>query len=160
MKLVCLSMLFSLMGCYTFGLRTDCEPNKCESFDALVIASKSPTPNEIILHPGGLHLGLPDNVEPVNLEIGVDINTDKIYLLREGHTLEGDCRISRTELTVDGSLFLMRMPGTTETCSGTGCDHCSFKKGGGCECISSLNICEHTISKNKDFFNLNRSQPL
>jgi len=92
-------------------------------------------------------------------KIYTSIDNDVSYLYREGKTRNGDCRISRTPLVemvdVDKvSYSFMRLMGSTETCSGKNCSHCAFKKGGGCECKNSTNICEHTITRNRDILRL------
>lgn len=82
---------------------------------------------------------------------GVEKDADgKLYYMRKGTTQGKDCRVSRTEVSSEDGMLLMRMQGTTETCSGKSCSHCAFKTGGGCECKNSLNTCEHTISRNRD----------
>lgn len=77
------------------------------------------------------------------------------YYFREGHDEKGDCRLSRTPVEKDGDFMFMRLNGTTETCSGTTCTHCAFKKSGGCECKNiAQGICTHTISRNRDLIRL------
>lgn len=81
---------------------------------------------------------------------------DPGFFFREGHTTLGDCRISRTptEKSDDGLIF-MKLNGTTETCTGTTCTHCAFKKAGGCECKNlAQGICTHTISRNRDLMRI------
>ena len=92
----------------------------------------------------------PDD-SPIELEEIVSYEgEDDYYLLREAHGKDGSCRLSRTKIELaESGYFFMRISGTTESCSGKGCEHCGFKKAGGCECVNSLNICEHTIVKNE-----------
>jgi len=88
-------------------------------------------------------------------EVKIATEGDKTYVYREGHTHKGDCRISRTEIIdVDGHAFL-RLQGVTESCSGTTCEHCAFKKTGGCECKNFQGACAHTISRNTDLMRIN-----
>lgn len=70
------------------------------------------------------------------------------FLVTEAHSEKGGCTVTKTLLahTKWGYLYL-RAGGTTEKCSGKNCEHCAFKDGGGCKCVNSLNICEHTIIK-------------
>jgi len=87
---------------------------------------------------------------PVELEEIVSYeDKENYYLLREGHDMKGNCRLSRTEIELaDSGYMFMRLSGTTEMCSGKNCEHCAFKKGGGCSCVNSTNTCNHTIIKN------------
>jgi len=140
-----------LAGCQTTPPK-DCEPTVCDSFDALVVASM--LDDELDFYPHGLKLEFADGTDIETMDVVVDEQTKKTYLIREGHYKGKDCRISRTELVDTGTIILLRMPGITETCSGKNCSHCSFKDGGGCNCQNSLNICEHTITKNRDLLRL------
>jgi len=101
------------------------------------------------------HTLLPNFADGTKVESQTTVEQDgQLYFVRKGHTRSKDCRISRTPVQQDGNLVMMRMNGTTETCSGKNCSHCSFKTGGGCDCVNSLNLCEHTITKNRDLFRL------
>lgn len=82
--------------------------------------------------------------------------TDDDYYYRKGVTEKGDCRLSRTPIVETGDDFVfMRINGVTESCSGTSCEHCAFKKGGGCECKNVLQgVCTHTITRNRDLMRL------
>ena len=73
----------------------------------------------------------------------------KTYLTLTAKTKDGKgCQVFRTEvIPIDGAMF-MRLNGKGESCTGKNCSHCAFKKTGGCECKNSLNICEHTITRN------------
>jgi hypothetical protein len=73
----------------------------------------------------------------------------KMYLFREGHTKKKNCRLTRTEVEKFRGAYIMRLAGVTETCSGKSCEHCEFKKGGGCNCKNiGQGVCAHTISRN------------
>lgn len=90
---------------------------------------------------------------PIEVEEIVSYPGEKnLHLVREGHDPKTkDCRISRTEIEPSESGYLfMRISGVTETCSGKNCSHCDFKQGGGCSCVNSTNICEHTITRNSE----------
>ena len=78
-----------------------------------------------------------------------------MFFYREGRTAEGDCRITRTPTKIKDGLLFMRLAGATESCSGITCEHCAFRKSGGCECKNiGQGVCTHTISKNRDLFRL------
>lgn len=82
------------------------------------------------------------------------MSNNKVYLMFEGHDKDKNCLLSRTEVFVpDGQkkVFQLRLGATTESCKGKNCEHCKFKTSGGCECVNSLNTCEHTIIKTGQF---------
>jgi len=87
---------------------------------------------------------------PVESEEMTNYKNDRtLYLVREGHTKKGDCRISRTPVDLgESGYYVMLMKKSTDTCSGNGCSHCDFASGGGCVCVNSTNTCSHTISRN------------
>ena len=85
-----------------------------------------------------------------------NVSERKAWLYRKGHSPEGNCIVERYPLTrIDDKLF-MQVGGKGEKCSGKNCTHCAFKKGGGCECKNSLNICEHEITRIKDLILIQR----
>ena len=144
--------LFILAGCKTLPSPTPvCEPDICDVFDALIIATI--INDELVLHPAAIKLDF-DNGAPIDtFEIVIDEESKKPYLFRQSH-FPGGCQISRTELVVSGSTYLMRMPGMTEVCSSKNCGYCGFKQDG-CECVDSFGICEYSTIKNRDIIRLN-----
>lgn len=77
------------------------------------------------------------------------------YFYREGHDDNEECQLSRTPVEESGGVMYMRLNGATETCSGITCEHCAFKKAGGCECKNVFQgVCTHTISKNRNLMRL------
>lgn len=97
-----------------------------------------------------------DGTRAEKIEIVQD--NEKSYLIRQGFDEEKNCHISRTEMIseeVNGmSVFMMRINGTTETCTGDRCSNCGFKEGGGCECKVPLGFCNHTISRNSNMIRI------
>jgi len=73
------------------------------------------------------------------------------FIYREGHTRNKDCRLSRTPVELVEKHLMFRLNGVTESCSGKTCEHCEFRKSGGCKCKNlGQGICAHTITKNTE----------
>jgi hypothetical protein len=98
---------------------------------------------------------VPANMLSQQFEDGTRVYSNHIsegYIYREGHNFDGDCRVSRTEVEIlDYKFFMVRLNGTTETCSGKNCEHCTFRASGGCACKNlGQGVCTHTITRNRD----------
>ena len=108
--------------------------------------------SDVIVSPSLLNTSFDNGVEVSDASVVTEDKTT--YLYRKGKSKDGNCIVSRTPLIDVNGEYMMRMKGTTETCSGKNCSYCAFKTTGGCECKNSLNSCEHTISRNRDILKL------
>ena len=107
---------------------------------------------DIIVSPSLLNTTFDNGVEVSDATVVTEGETT--YLYRKGKSPEGNCIVSRTPLIDANGQYMMRINGLTETCTGKNCSYCAFKTTGGCECKNSLNLCEHTISRNRDILKL------
>lgn len=82
------------------------------------------------------------------------VNKDKqSYLIQTGTSSTGDCRITRTPVGIldygdTHVIYMMRVNGTTEKCSGNNCSLCHLSDfGNGCFCLRGSGSCDHEIIK-------------
>jgi hypothetical protein len=105
-----------------------------------------PKPKDVeYFHVSAIPRHFPDKTKVESYDLKGD------YLIRHGKAKSKDCWISRSEVVLRSGLLFLKPGGVSETCKGKNCSHCGFKDSGGCECKNSLNTCEHTITRNRDF---------